>query len=239
MKTTLAAALLAGALSLAPLPARSLALGQVDTFQGGTTLNWQINLLGLGGSAVPPAVVASGGPAGAADAFLQLTSLGGSGNTPGGRLTALNATQWAGNYGALGITAIEMDLQNLGSSDLAIRLLFENAAGGPPTAVAITDAILLPAGSGWTHAVFAIDASSLTALLGSVADVLASTTILRIFHGPSEAFPGPPLVSQLGVDNILAAVRSPGNAVPEPPTLALLAFALLALRRARRRRIAA
>src|SRR3954470_2593465 len=64
--------------------ARAVTPGQVDTFENGTTENWMINLLGM----QPPPVAAlpvnipTGGPAGAGDNYLQLSSVGGNG--PGG-----------------------------------------------------------------------------------------------------------------------------------------------------------
>ena len=49
-----------------------------------------------------------GGPAGAGDQYMRITSNGGFG--AGSRLTVLNRTQWLGNYIAAGVTAVEMDL---------------------------------------------------------------------------------------------------------------------------------
>jgi hypothetical protein len=202
-------------------------LGQVDDFEDGTTEGWIINLLGLG--APPPATIPTniptGGPAGADDNYLQLTSLGTL--TAGGRLTAMNPFgQWAGDYLASGITAIEMDVRNLGASDLELRLLFEDPSAGPPTNIAVSsDSILLPAGSGWMHVVFPVTPDALTAVLGDVNTALANTTILRIFHGATATFPGSPIAAQLGVDNITA------TQLPEPGTLALFAVGAAALAR--------
>lgn len=82
------------------------------------------------------------------DNYLLLTAVGGNG--PGNRLTVINASQWAGDYLAAGITGIWMDVINLGNSDLALRLLLEDPLGGPPTNVAFSsDPIAVPTGSGW------------------------------------------------------------------------------------------
>jgi hypothetical protein len=51
--------------------------------------------------------VASGGPDGVGDAYLELTSLGGIG--PGSRLAVNNALQWTGDYLAEGITDVVLD----------------------------------------------------------------------------------------------------------------------------------
>jgi hypothetical protein len=202
----------------------ALTVGQVDTFEDGTTQNWVINLLGLG-SPPPeslPVNVPTGGPAGLDDNFLRLTSLGTGG--PGGRLTAINfMSQWMGDYLAAGISGITMDVNNLGTTDLALRLLFENPQVGPPTDVAISqNPIIVPAGSGWISVLFPIKVSDLLALDGTVQNALGGATAIRIFHGIDPVFPGPDVVAQLGVDNI--------QAVPEPGApLWLLAIGVTAI----------
>jgi len=136
----------------------------------------------------------------------------------------MNASQWAGDYLAAGITAIELDAANFGNSDLALRLLFEDPAGGPLlNEAASASALLLPAGSGWVHLTFPIQPGDLTPLFGSVDAVLANTTVLRLYHSPTAVFPGPSLVASLGVDNISAAAAP---VVPEPATELLVGIGL-------------
>ena len=102
-----------------------------------------------------------------------------------------------------------------------MRLLFEDPIPGPPANIAISGIpFLLPAGSGWLHATFAVAPSDLVAVLGTAAAALSHTTILRIFHSPTDTFPGPPVVASLGVDNITA--NAAPAAVPEPAALMLL-----------------
>lgn len=229
MRTLLAGATMA--LALAAAPAAAITLGQADTFQGGTTQNWFAGGGPFGAvPPVPPQVVATGGPAGAGDAFLQVTA--GGGNGPGSRLAAMNAVQWSGSYAAAGIAAIAMDLINLGTSDLTIRLLLEDPIPGPPLNIAVTiAAAVLPAGSGWTHVVLPIDAAALAALQGSPAALLGNVTLLRLIHSPGPDGPDP-VAGVLGIDNI-TALATP---VPEPLSAALLAPALLGLAAARRYR---
>jgi hypothetical protein len=164
---------------------------------------------------VAPQVVPNGGPLGAGDQYLQITSLGGAG--AGSRMVAINSSQWAGDYLSSGISGIAMDLRNFGNSDLTIRLLLEDPVLGPPADVAVTTfGFALPAGGGWTRAFFAIAPSSMTALSGDVNTLLGNTTFLRIIDSPTPAN-AVPIVGVLGVDNISAVPDE--SVVPEPATL--------------------
>jgi hypothetical protein len=134
---------------------------------------------------------------------------------------AINLMQWSGNYLASGVSAIQMDLKNLGNTDLTIRLLFEDPQGAPPADEAVTTfGQFLPVGSDWTHVVFQVSPSSLTAILGSATTVLSNTTLLRIIDSPTPT-DAVSILGTLGVDNI--------TAVPEPNTLLLSAIGLVAL----------
>ncbi len=200
-------------------------LGQVDTFQTGPQ-GW---LIGFGAGPFPTTplpIVTGGGPAGAGDNYLLVSATGQEG--PFSRLSAINNTQWAGNYIAAGVNAITMDLNNFGPSALSLRLLVAGPFGptGPPGNIAFsTDAIFLAAGSGWTSVTFLIGPEHLMASRGSVTGALMNAGVLRLFHNPAPVFSGmpnaiPPVNARLGVDNIRAA------AVPEPATLLLLGTGL-------------
>jgi hypothetical protein len=212
-------------------------LGQVDDFEDGTTMGWRINLLGMGNPPPEtlPVNVPDGGPAGAGDNFLRLTSNGVLG--AGGRLVALNLdSRWTGDYVAAGVNAITLQVNNLGATDLALRLLFEHAPAGPPTDLALsTDPVLVPAGGGWVPVTFPIGPDDLTAALGSVDAALTGANVLRLFHSPTPEFPGPPATAVLGVDNITAAFV-PAQVVPEPGALVLFAASLVGWDVAARRR---
>jgi hypothetical protein len=141
----------------------------------------------------------------------------------------MNGTQWAGNFSAAGINYIEMDLINLGETDLTMRLYFEDPIPGPPTNEAVTTfGFDLAAGSGWQHAIFPIMPSDLTVLSGSAETVLGRTTVLRIMHNPEATFPPPSIAAVVGIDNI--------TAVPEPAVLGMTAFGVGALLLSRRLR---
>ena len=203
--------------------ASAAVIGLKDTFEDGTTQNWRINLLGMGSDDNQPVNVPTGGPQGADDNYMLMTSTGLPG--AGGRLVALNPAQWAGDYVATGINTIRMDVRNFGEQDLHLRLLFEDPMGGPPENEALTQSVLLPAGSGWTPVSFAIRPGSLIVEEGSALLALENTTILRIFHNPEPEGPdeAAPIAASLGVDNIEAL------AVPEPSSLLLVAGGLAML----------
>jgi hypothetical protein len=214
------------AAALLPPRAQAVVVGQIDTFQDGTTDGWFAGGLGLGQvPPIPPHVVATGGPAGAGDQFLEITGLGGTG--AGSRIVAINGSQWAGDYLHSGVDGIAMDLKNLGQTDLTIRLLFEDPMMAPPLDEGVTTlGVFLPTGSGWTHAFFPVSPSSLTMVMGNANTVLANTILLRIIDSPT---PGDAvsIAGVLGVDNI--------NAVPEPATLAPVFGAVVWLLTRRRR----
>ena len=208
-------------------PAVALTRGQTDSFAGSTEAWFVGGGPGGGGHPTPPVRIPGGGPAGAGDSYLQIGSTGFAG--PGSRLAASNITQWAGDYVAAGVQAIELDLSNLGTTDLTIRLLFEDLSGSAPFNVAASRAVFLPAGSGWTHVRFGTTLADLEAVHGDAAAALTGADVVRMFHStqeaPADLFPGEPISALLGVDNI--------TAVPEPASVILmvLGLALVGIRR--------
>jgi hypothetical protein len=226
MKLLISLAVLAAA-ALVPRMAGAVVIGQTDTFQTGID-NWFAGGLGFGQvPPIPPQVLPTGGPGGAGDAFLEITGLGGVG--PGSKITAINGTQWAGNYLAAGVGGIVMDLQNLGATPLTVRLQLDDSTGGPPADEAVTSVgVTLPVGGGWQHVGFSISAADLTPIIGNPTTLLSQVTFLRIIQNSS---PGEsaPIAGVLGVDDITATV-------PEPSSLALITSASLAGLMAFRRR---
>ena len=203
-----------------PAPAWSITAGQIDDFQDGTTAGWGVGVV----SPVPPVNVASGGPDGVGDAYLELTSLGGIG--PGSRLAVDNALQWTGDYLAEGITNVVLDAHVFSANPVSLRL----GLIGPGGAFASATPVVLPAFSGWQLAEFSLDAADLVAVSdGATLDLtLSNVASLRVFHsaGPPTLgvnfIPvGEPISASLGVDNI--------EAVPEPSQPVLLAAGLAAL----------
>jgi hypothetical protein len=188
--------------------------------KSGTTQGWFVGLFGVPHPA-PPVNIPDGGPGGAGDAFLRLTSLGGAG--PGSKLAVINLEQWAGNYTAAGVTGLAVDVRNFGPDEVALRLLLENPKGAVPTDRAITSPLILPPGSPWTSISFSLLPGDLKVLQGDVDVLLGEVTELRFFHGVADGFPGESLTAQLGIDNLraLGAQR-----VTEPGSLVLLSLGL-------------
>src|SRR5215203_3475115 len=107
MKTFLLPATIFCAAMSAFVPAHAVDPGEVDTFSGGIE-GWFAGGGPVGQvPPVAPTVIATGGPGGAGDSFLQIVANGSLG--PGGRLVVMNGAQWAGNYLAAGISGVAMD----------------------------------------------------------------------------------------------------------------------------------
>jgi hypothetical protein len=181
-------------------------LGQIDTFEDGTTQNWTD---GAGGSG--EVNITTGGPAGSNDNYLQVSS-----GAFGGpiRLITFNRMQWLGDFVSAGVNAIEMDLRNFGASPLSMRIAIREDAGGAGSPAYVTSTpFLLPADDQWHHAVFSLDESSLTALFGpsALATVLSNPAEVRIYSSVAVSEIGDFISGQFGVDNI--------TAMPEPGAL--------------------
>jgi PEP-CTERM motif len=190
--------------------ATAVTLGQIDTFQDGTTDSWF-------NGGVQPVNISSGGPLGANDRFLELTADGGGAN---GRLTVLNRNQWLGNYIASGVNEIDLDLNNFSNVVLSIRLAFKSGTFNGAPGYVTTTAFSLGPNSGWQQAVFSITPATMTAV-GSVSPFVTFFTAPSEFRVINAAtvgdLNGDNVIGQLGIDNIAA--------VPEPSSIMLLGLA--------------
>ena len=190
--------------------AKAIVVGQIDNFEDGTTQNWANG----GAPGAPPVVnVDTGGPAGVDDNFMQISA---DGEGAGQFLTVFNRAQWLGNYIALGVTAIEIDLQNFSKVDLNIRLGFKESTD-PGASGYLSAAFSLPAGSGWQHAIFFINPGSMIAV-GSPADFNTffadNFGEMRIINEAGTSnLNGDIVTAEMGIDNI--------HAVPEPSAVLL------------------
>jgi len=174
----------------------AISFGQIDTFQDGTTMNWQEGL----NSPNPPTNISTGGPAGAGDKYLQDTSSGGFG--AGSKLIMFNESQWIGNYNVVGVDRITAQMANLGSTTVSMRIGIRSTSG---TVYGSTTAAQLSPDGVWRTVTFDLTPSALTNIGGadSVSQVLSSVAEIRILSavgGPS--FTGDPIAATLGIDNI-------------------------------------
>ncbi|MGH8101337.1 MAG: hypothetical protein ACREIW_08560 [Chthoniobacterales bacterium] len=193
-------------------------IGQIDDFQDGTTQNWTNG----GIPPTPPIVnIPDGGPGGAGDNYIQVTSLGGQG--AGNRLITFNRDQWLGDYIGQGVTSVEMDLKNFGNTNLSMRIGFKQEIG-PGAPGYVSPAFFLPAGSGWQHVVFTISMATMIPIdspLDFNTFFSGNFQEVRILNALNPDLNGEPIVAQIGIDNI--------HAVPEPSVFALGAVGAFAL----------
>ena len=193
--------------------------GQIDTFQNGTPANW------TNGHQTGPQVVATGGPAGAGDRYIRVDAngLGGAGS----RMVIFNRSQWTGNFTAAHVSAVDMDLKNLSTVALPMRIVIANDSS--EAGWTTTNAFSLPADGNWHHAEFQLSSSAMTPLPGAptLATTLASVGQFRILSTSSPKWEGDSITASIGIDNIAAV------AVPEPicSGAVILAAGLLARRR--------
>ncbi len=193
-------------------PAAAVVLGQIDDFQDGTVQGWITSLANPN----PPINVPDVGPAGLGDDSLQITSTGIAG--PGGRWVANNLTQWAGDYPTAGVDMIALDVNNIGTVLLNLRLGFTGPGGFFVTTVSLP----IAAGSGWQTVAFSIAAANLTGATDQpsldVNATLAAVSQLRLHSAVNPTWRGDIIVAQGLVDNVIA--------VPEPAQSLLLAAGL-------------
>jgi hypothetical protein len=212
----LATAAIAAAGLTASAPA--VVVSQVDTFSAGTS-GWQT------GAANNPFTPSTGGPAGAGDAFLQLTS---DGSGPSGRLIEFNRAQWLGDYITAGVNAVGVDLFNIGGTPLSMRIAFKDGTGPGAGGYASTVAFLLPNDGIWHHAIFNVADADMTPIGTPVAfsTFIRTPQEFRILHSAAPALNGDNIVGKLGVDNV--------TALPAPGTIACGGLVLMLAARRRR-----
>ena len=113
---------------LSPAIVFGIVFPQVDDFQNGTTQLWTND-----NSTPAVANVANGGPSGAGDKFLQVSS-GTYGDVPD--LDALNGDQWSGNFVSAGVSGIARKVFTMGILDsLENSPAFQGALGQLEAAV--------------------------------------------------------------------------------------------------------
>jgi hypothetical protein len=180
-----------------------------DDFQTGTaTLGW--------GGGASPTYLSTGGPAGAGDAFLQISTF------PGGNLATYNLEpNWTGDFTSIGAATISADLMApTTSAPLPIRLVLM----GPTSKYIRWDSVnyqTVPNDGIWRHYTFSLAASDLVQVrndvgpIGTYANLMADVDHVMFRYdpdAPSDTGTGvdDPNGGTLNLDNItLAAAATP------------------------------
>ncbi len=187
-------------------PATAVMLDQVDDFQDpdDEEAGWRGGVGFTNQQRAP-----SGGPDGVDDAYLRVT-------TRRYHLATKNTDQWAGNYLAAGVGAIEMDLKYvIPTSDVVqIRILLFGP-GGAFASANRTDPISTEVWERYRFGLTAADLVHVTDGTGNLMDTLANVRKLLIRNDRAEpTIPGehpPHITATIGIDNI--------RAVPAPPAI--------------------
>ena len=187
-----------------PAVGESVVLNQVDLFQGSKD-NWTDGHGGVNG-----ALVSTGGPNGAGDPYLQVSSGSFGGES---KLITFNQAQWTGNYVAAGVGEVSMSLKSFGTATLPIRITIRDSTGGSTVGgYSSTNAFMLPADGQWHTAQFLMDAADMTAVgtgLPSLATELTAVQDFRLLSAALPAVSGDAISARIGVDDI--------TALPPPP----------------------
>jgi hypothetical protein len=176
----------------------------VDNFESeATTLGW------TGGAS--PTHIASGGPAGAGDAFLQITT------TAFGHLaTYTDAAEWTGDYAAIGAARITVDLMSPPTSaPLPVRVVLFGPSDTSNRWTS-TDAQIVPNDGVWRTYTYGLASSDLTSVSGFATYSQMMANVVRMMlrfdpDGPDASGPTVPIPGgTLNIDNItLAAAAEP------------------------------
>lgn len=179
-------------------------LGQVDDFEDYTMSNWIKN------SSIPNENIYDGGPLGADDNFLRITSSGSGSDLD---LMTKNNAQWRGNYyqGNLSnrIKYISMDVRNSGSNVIFLRLSFQTDYG-LIYRCSTTNAIAVLPNDGWNRISFSILEENITALSDTFNYAVTfgsgsqGVEEMRILHNDQPAWESDPIDAILDIDNIMA-----------------------------------
>lgn len=176
--------------------AQAVAIFQVNTFQSGTVEGWS------GGA--QPTNIPTGGPAGASDAYLQITSSGTSGG--GSKPATFNSGIWAGQYSGLDVRAITLDMKNEVVSDpLEMRLVFFPFSASDRWTSVVAEPV--PNDGQWHSYRFLIGATDLTPVPppGTLTfdQLLSNVGQIMVRHDPDSPSPGgESAFAVLGIDNV-------------------------------------
>jgi len=175
-----------------------ISIGQTSDFQDGTTQSWVIGGAGAGSG---PVNVADAGPDGVGDNALQYESFG-SGMVASRMVFYTTGADWSGNYTTAGIEYINM-MVNVTGNDLNLRIAVQGGGGRFCT----TDAVNVPAGSGWTSVSIRVRPSDFTSVQGGfdIDNTLETVNTLRILSNTSPDWRGEIIAAVIQADDIEAS----------------------------------
>ncbi len=198
---------------------RGITLHLTNDFQDGSTQGW---------SGSPTVNTPDSGPLGIGDYALEVQS----GLSGGQRTVTLNsAAEWKGNYLAAGVTSILLDVQNLNTFALELRIGIAGPLGVGPFGrgdTYVTNYSLnVPSDGEWHSLEFSITptdfdaADSNTNPNANIVTALEDVTQIRILHNPTgRDFRGAPDGGTWGLDNI--------RTIPEPSAGAMASLSWVA-----------
>jgi hypothetical protein len=182
-------------LMLAAAAAYSITLGQIDTFEDGTTMGWQGSFLD------PPTNVPTGGPRGADDNYLQVV------DAP--NLATYCEGIWAGDWTSAGVNVVEVHVKNDGPQSVELRGVWFGTTTNERATSSV--ALAVPPDGVWRKIAFPCRASDLVVVQGTetVAQILAGTSRFMFRHDPGAPDPrGTPVDATIGLDNIEASNKA-------------------------------
>jgi hypothetical protein len=157
-----------------------------------------------GGSS--PTWIATGGPGGVDDGYLQISSFG-------ANFAVFNSdSRWIGNYATAGAVTLSADLRNApGSDPLEMRAVLFGPASFFERWTSAT-AVTVPPDGVWRNYQFTLDEASLARVLGSSSFDAMFADVARVMlrHDPGNpSSVGTGVAATLGIDNITLAGAQP------------------------------
>lgn len=171
----------------------------ISDFQDGTTQSWTD---ASGG--VAPVNMADIGNLGTGDYALVLSSNGGLGANA--RLSIMNNTlEWTGNWTTASIGTLTLRVNNVGTSDVTLRVGIDGAGG----TFSSTKGVTIPATSGWVVVSIPVTSRDFTADGGTdIAATLANVTVVHLSGSAAPSFQGDPMVATMEMDDIQLATNN-------------------------------
>ena len=178
----------------------AITLGQVDTFEDGTTMGWGHP------QTHQPENISTGGPRGVDDNYLRFA--GGLVGWPQ-HLAMFNQTQWVGDWIAAGVTVVEAHVKNEGPDTVNLRAVWHGQQLSRWTS---TVAVSVPPDNKWYKVAFPCRESDLTNALitgETYAQAMSNVERFMIRHDAgSPSSGGSPVTAAIGIDNVEASNKA-------------------------------